>query len=76
MVSYMHIERANHGGFVYPLCNKNFQSIDIHKEGIMNGYGGSIYLYGIPIPQEIANYAEFCSQMAIIESDFKNILLK
>lgn len=68
IISYMHIKMAILGGFIYPFekstetCKIKFDEI-----GILNGYGGKINEYGIPVFHEIENFKEYCSKMKIVE---------
>lgn len=68
IISYMHIKMASLGGFIYPFekatetCEIKFDEI-----GILNGYGGKINEYGIPVYHEIENFKEYCGTMKIVE---------
>lgn len=71
MVTYLHVTKAENGVFVNPV---NFAVPDgkggFYPEtafntrvGVLNGLGGTIYIIGLNIPRECANYKEFVQHM-------------
>lgn len=72
IISYMHIEKANIGGFIYP---KSQTGVIATKLGDLRGYGGAIYNIGVPIPQEKGTYAMFISEMRDIQKELKRKIL-
>ena len=63
VISYMYVEKANIGGFIYPNPDNN----QCAKLGQLRGYGGYIYNIGVKIHQNAKNYNEFSSEMKQIE---------
>lgn len=58
LITYMFIERTSNGGLVYP-CT----AISDVSKAILRGYGGTITLYGLPIPQHVPSWRDFQSAM-------------
>lgn len=86
IISYMYIRKAGIGGFIVPFENGEKKPKEVRK-GQLNGYGGQVYIWTLPIPQESTSFSEFCSRMkegeremsALIgrtESEAKNSNLK
>ncbi len=63
VISYMYVEKANIGGFIYPNPDNN----ECAKLGQLRGYGGYIYNIGVKIHQNAKDYNEFSSEMKQIE---------
>lgn len=63
VISYMYVEKANIGGFIYPNPDNN----QCAKLGQLRGYGGYIYNIGVKIHQNAKDYNEFSSEMKQIE---------
>ena len=72
IISYMHVEKANIGGFIYP---KSTMDIIVTKLGDLRGFGGVIYNIGVPIPQEKETYAMFSLEMTNIQEELKRKIL-
>lgn len=72
IISYMHVEEANIGGFIYP---KSTMDIMVTKLGDLRGFGGVIYNIGVPIPQEKETYAMFSLEMTNIQEELKRKIL-
>ena len=72
IISYMHVEKANIGGFIYP---KSTMDIMVTKLGDLRGFGGMIYNIGVPIPQEKETYAMFSLEMTNIQEELKRKIL-
>ena len=60
IISYMHIENSQIGGFIYPFTEQNNNIIRL---GELRGCGGVIYKIGLAIPQKSDSYSAYCSQM-------------
>lgn len=73
LITYMYVEQASRGGFIYP--QKNDES-PIHNVGILRGYGGNINLFGVSIPQEVTNFKDFRTQIANNEAVFLKSVIK
>lgn len=69
IISYMYVKEAALGGFLYP--SKNTDKIKCENIGKLNGYGGFVKKWSIPIPQNADNFNMFCSLMAERESRLK-----
>lgn len=61
VITYMHILKLNHGGFVVPVSNSN-QSI----AKMLNGYGGQISILGMNVDQQCASFSDY---IAIMETE-------
>ena len=72
VISYMHVEQAHIGGFLYPTTNENSP---ISKLGNLRGHGGSIYNIGVYIPQNVLSYKEFCEQFNAVTNKLKHEIL-
>ena len=68
VISYMWIERARHGGFIFPL--RADETVGSSKT--LRGYEGDLSLYGLKISREFNTFIEFCNEMEKNES----VLLK
>ena len=71
IISYMYIQKAKMGGFIFPIDKENVKWSGTNKIGDLNGYGGEIKLYGINIPQETNSYKDFCSIIANKEEELR-----
>lgn len=68
IITYMYILKASKSGFICPTDNiytKLFVPI-----GVLNGYGGSTYLWSLYIPQNPISYLDFCNQIQKEEQKF------
>lgn len=72
IISYMHVEKANIGGFIYP---ESTMDIMVTKLGDLRGFGGVIYNIGVPIPQKKETYAMFSLEMTNIQEELKRKIL-
>jgi 5-methylcytosine-specific restriction endonuclease McrBC regulatory subunit McrC len=59
LITYMYIKQAAHGGLVYPSISSD-TAISPAK---LCGYGGTISLYGMTIPQSVSSWSDFQSSM-------------
>ncbi len=88
IISYMHILKSTRGGFVFPSkdCrvkpdNDTTRKSDndiIHKSDNVKSYqlsglGGTITLFGFPIPQNATNFSSFCEQIKSSEELLKSL---
>ncbi|MFA9188763.1 McrC family protein [Flavobacterium magnesitis] len=69
IISYMYVQRATIGGFICPSDNENLD-ITFKQLGVLNGFGGIVSLWTIPIPQASESYLDFCNSMSLIEGNF------
>lgn len=60
VISYMYVERAQKGGFIYPSSSENTVITNL---GNLRGYGGLMYNIGVHIPKNQPSYKEFVKQM-------------
>lgn len=65
IISYLHILNCKNAGFVYP--TKDIGGLD--RIGDLSGLGGTIFKYGLHIPQEVADFSEFSRKMLKSEQD-------
>lgn len=71
LVTYMYMLQSKNSGFVFP------HTIDCSNQSPLklNGYGGSMYMFGIEISKNTTDYKVFCEEMKIAENAFiKNII--
>ena len=59
LITYMYIKQAAHGGLVYP----SISSDTALSPAKLCGYGGTISLYGMTIPQSVSSWSDFQSSM-------------
>ena len=59
LITYLYIKQAAHGGLVYPSISSDTA---IHSSTLC-GYGGTISLYGMTIPQSVSSWSDFQSSM-------------
>ena len=69
VVTYMHIMKIDHGGFIYPIEHHIPFSGEFHYQLTKKGYGGEIHVFGIRIPEPQNKYADFCVQMKTVENE-------
>ena len=60
LITYMYIKQAAHGGLVYPSISSDTA---IHSSTLC-GYGGTISLYGMTIPQSVSSWSDFQKVMS------------
>lgn len=66
LITYMFIERATCGGLVYPypyLSGAQDFSSESIAQSSLRGYGGTISLFGLPIPQHAKSWSAFQTAM-------------
>lgn len=59
LITYLYIKQAAHGGLVYP----SISSDTALSPAKLCGYGGTISLYGMTIPQSVSSWSDFQSSM-------------
>lgn len=72
IISYMYVQNALVGGFLYP--SKNTSEVVCKSIGKLNGYGGFVKKWSMPIPQNANSFNMFCSLMAEKESSLKELI--
>jgi 5-methylcytosine-specific restriction enzyme subunit McrC len=72
IISYMYVKQADIGGFIYPSKNSILECINI---GTLNGYGGSVKTWTLPIPITSDNFKEFMKKMNENEQELKTNLM-
>lgn len=58
VISYMYVQQLPSGGFLVPGGTKVER-----REEKLRGYGGSIFLFNLPIPQNSPSYQAFCQSI-------------
>ncbi|MGL4956476.1 MAG: 5-methylcytosine restriction system specificity protein McrC, partial [Bacteroidales bacterium] len=72
IISYMYVKKAIIGGFICPTDEITRKDLICTPVGVLQGYGGEIKLWTIPIPQSADNFNNFCSQMTNVEREFEH----
>ena len=70
LISYMYVEQASKGGFIHPQQTTQIQPV-VRTLGALRGYGGTIYLIGVPIPTDAKSYQDFIEQMQQVQQRLK-----
>ena len=73
IISYMHVEKAKIGGFIYPTSRAN---LAVTKLGTLRGHGGYVYNIGVPVPQKVGTYQNYVDAMNRIQDDLKSVITK
>ncbi len=73
IISYMHVLKASKGGFIYPYPIKT-NEVKCESVGVLNGYGGNVETWGVPIPQQSESFENFIKTMKVTEENLKNDL--
>lgn len=68
IISYMHLLKLKSGGFCFPTKNKFSENRTIYNSD------ENIALLGFEIPQNAANFSDFCSKMKISENNLASVL--
>ena len=66
IISYMYVQQANLGGFIYPEKDENKENT--FKVGTLRGYGNSVKLWNIAIPQHKTKFQDFTETIMENES--------
>ena len=71
VITYMYILAVKHGGFVvpWPYSLRDYKP----EPKTLNGYNGSMNIYGITVDTPVNNYKEYCKLMVQYEREFKNM---
>lgn len=64
VITYMHILKLNHGGFVVPVSNSDNQPV----AKMLNGYGGLMSVFGLQVDHHCSSYSCFVNKMEMEES--------
>ncbi len=82
IISYMYAEKAQKGGVIFPrklvLIENEINESEIkikNPVGTLRGYGGEIFSYAVPIPQNSSSLSEFSNNMLQIEKSLITSLL-
>ncbi len=73
IISYMYVKQAELGGFIYP--TKDSTKMECKNIGKLNGYGGFVKTWSIPIPQKVDSFSDFCMLMSEREKRLKRIII-
>jgi len=73
IISYMYVKQAEIGGFIYP--SKSIGKLKFKNIGKLNGFGGNVKTWSIPIPQTSENFKEFIKIMNENEQELKQSLM-
>jgi len=70
VITYMYILAVKHGGFIVPwsYCLRDYKP----EPKILNGYGGSMNIYGITVDTPARSYKEYCNLMSQYERGFRS----
>ena len=72
IISYMYVKQAEVGGFIYP--SKSFGKLNFKNIGKLNGFGGNVKTWSVPIPQTSENFKEFIKIMNKNEQELRQSL--
>ncbi len=73
IISYMYVKQAELGGFLYP--TKHADKLECKNIGELNGYGGFVKTWSMPIPQKADNFNNFCLLMSENEKSLKEMIM-
>ena len=68
----MYMLQSKNSGFVFPHANNCNNQSPLGLEG----YGGSMYMFGIEISKNTTDYKVFCEEMKIAENAFIKSIIK
>ena len=70
----MYMLAVKQGGFIvpWPYSLKDYKP----QAKILNGYNGSMNIYGITVDTPVSNYKTYCQQMVRYEQEFMKIFSK
>ena len=72
VITYMYILQAAHGGFIVPW---QYRLEDYRPQPkMLNGYKGTMNIYGITVDAPAENYKDYCTKMIQYEKSFKALL--
>ena len=72
LLAYMYIFDVAKSGLIVPkgIGEENYSKADL------NGKGGNMYLLGLPVNKPFDSYIDYCNQMAELESNLSNTILR
>ena len=73
IISYMYVKQAELGGFLYP--TKHADKLECKNIGKLDGYGGFVKTWSMPIPQEADNFNNFSLLMSENEKRLKEMIM-
>jgi len=73
IISYMYVMQADLGGFLYPTKHKD--KLECKHIGKLNGFGGLVKTWSIPIPQKADSFDNFSLLMAENENELKAMIM-
>ncbi|WP_294262895.1 restriction endonuclease [uncultured Chryseobacterium sp.] len=68
IICYMYIKQAKTGGIISP--TDVYDKLYHRSLGNMNGYGGSLKIWLLPISKEVKSYKNFSLEMCMAEKEF------
>lgn len=68
IISYMHLLKSNHGGFLFPAKNDFYETYTLFNSK------EKIKLIGLKIPQNAQSFSEFCEKMKAEEQRITSLL--
>lgn len=74
VISYLYVEKAMHGGIIYPIEGSETCDVVVANIGKLRGYGAKVVSYGFPIPGSGGGYSEFAGEMEEREKSFAGML--
>ena len=75
IISYMYVKQAEIGGFIYP--TKIIDRLECKYIGKLNGFGGCVKTWSLPIPQTSENFREFIKTMNENENELcQNLMIE
>ncbi len=74
LVTYMYMLKRKYGGYIYPYSLKDSPFSPSSRYGTLQGYGGTVYRYGIEICSSAKDFPSFCNAMKKAEEAFQQEL--
>ena len=72
VITYMYIRRAQYCGFIVPR-QYGIYGLDSQPK-VLNGFGGSMNIYGITVDTPANDFKAYCQQMSHYEKEFVDML--
>lgn len=72
VISYMHILKLDHGGFIVPVSYSGNQPV----AKMLNGYGGQMSIFGLQVDNHCSSYSCFVNKMEMEESSLKESICR
>jgi len=73
LISYMYVKQAELGGFLYP--TKYTDKLECKQIGKLNGFGGFVKTWSMPIPQKADSFNNFSFLMSENENRLKAMIM-